>query len=220
MPVDPSEQYDALMEEFERLCRPVYAGLLSGELRADDVVALACAALEVNPAPAIREVVEQSEIGAERLAELARAVLDEVGFEPGFDTPGRLERLQQALRTVARDLPNEIDATALRLRAEASGNPEPRAVVGSRRAGGTATGSRQARATIRSQRCWEWPITCRRGSWSGCGPCGRSAINTVAESSRQFARRWSCGTARPAMSSPRWASCTVNTDHRSLDRAA
>ena len=30
---------------------------------------------------------------------------------------------------MARDLPNQIDATALRLRTEASGNPEPCAVV-------------------------------------------------------------------------------------------
>lgn len=36
--VDPYQEYDALREEFGRLCRPVYASLLSGELRADDVV--------------------------------------------------------------------------------------------------------------------------------------------------------------------------------------
>ncbi|MFJ1792812.1 hypothetical protein [Kitasatospora griseola] len=95
--------------DVEQLKRGVHLGLREGDLDPRQVVVLACALLDWFPrADAVLEVVERNpaEVSPAEMAVLARRVLEEVGFEPGFDlVPERLETLRAALRIVARDLP-------------------------------------------------------------------------------------------------------------------
>ncbi|WP_235437734.1 hypothetical protein [Kitasatospora griseola] len=95
--------------DVEQLKREVHLGLRADDLDPQQVVTLACALLDRFPrADAVLEVVERNpaEVSPPEMAALARRMLDEVGFEPGFDlVPERLETLRAALRIVARDLP-------------------------------------------------------------------------------------------------------------------
>ncbi|SNX88609.1 hypothetical protein SAMN06272735_9080 [Streptomyces sp. TLI_55] len=99
-------EYEA---DTELLERKVYLGLREGDLDAQDVVALACELLDwFHDTDAVLEVVERNpaEVSPAEMTALARRMLDEVGFDPGFDlAPERLETLRAALRIVARDLP-------------------------------------------------------------------------------------------------------------------
>ncbi len=99
-------EYEAGTEE---LARRVYLGLREGNLDPQDVVALACELLDwFHYTDAIVEVVERkpAEVSPAEMAALARRILDDMGFDPGFDlAPKRLETLRAALRIVARDLP-------------------------------------------------------------------------------------------------------------------
>jgi hypothetical protein len=93
----------------EQLTRRVYLGLREDSLDPQDVVALACELYDwCNRTAAVLEVVERNpaEVTPAEMTALARRILDDVGFEPGFDlAPERLETLRAALRVVARDLP-------------------------------------------------------------------------------------------------------------------
>jgi len=93
----------------EQLERRVYLGLREDNLDPLEVVALACELLDwFHCTDAVLEVVERNpaEVPLAEMAALARRILDDAGFEPGFDlAPERLERLRAALRIVARDLP-------------------------------------------------------------------------------------------------------------------
>ena len=93
----------------EQLERRVYLGLREDNLDPLEVVALACELLDwFHCTDAVLEVVERNpaEVPPAEMAALARRILDDAGFEPGFDlAPERLERLRAALRIVARDLP-------------------------------------------------------------------------------------------------------------------
>ncbi|MFG2802436.1 hypothetical protein [Streptomyces pseudovenezuelae] len=101
------------MAEYEavtgQLMRRVYLGLREDNLGPQDVVALACELLDwFHCTDAVLEVVERNpaEVTPAEMTALARRVLDDVGFDPGFDlAPERLETLRAALRIVARDLP-------------------------------------------------------------------------------------------------------------------
>ncbi|MGX1541013.1 hypothetical protein [Streptomyces adustus] len=99
-------EYEA---DTERLTRRVYLGLREDNLDPQDVVALACELLDwFHCTDAVLEVVERNpaEVPQVEMATLARRILDDMGFEPGFDlAPERLETLRNALRIVARDLP-------------------------------------------------------------------------------------------------------------------
>ncbi|GAA2222727.1 hypothetical protein GCM10010232_03940 [Streptomyces amakusaensis] len=103
-----ADMYAAVEATINRLSARVYVGLRDGPLDAGDVVALACELLDWGGGgEAVREVVERdpSRVPAAEMAVLARGVLEEIGFEPGFDLePGRLETLRRALRVVTRDL--------------------------------------------------------------------------------------------------------------------
>jgi hypothetical protein len=92
----------------EQLERGVYLGLREGNLDPQQVVALACELLDwFHCTDAILEVVERNpaDVSPAEMAALARRILDDVDFEPGFDlAPGRLETLRAALRVMARDL--------------------------------------------------------------------------------------------------------------------
>ena len=92
-----------------QLERKVYLGLREDDLDPQDVVALACELLDwFHYTDAILEVVERNpaEVTPVQMTDLARRILDDVGFDPGFDlAPERLETLRAALRIVARDLP-------------------------------------------------------------------------------------------------------------------
>ena len=92
-----------------QLERKVYLGLREDDLDPQDVVALACELLDwFHYTDAILEVVERNpaEVTPAQMTDLARRILDDVGFDPGFDlAPERLETLRAALRIVARDLP-------------------------------------------------------------------------------------------------------------------
>ncbi|MFF6835687.1 hypothetical protein ACFY84_28150 [Streptomyces sp. NPDC012438] len=98
-------EYEA---DIEQLTRRVHLGLRAGDLDPQDVVALACKLLErSHDSDAVLEVVERNPAGvpAAEMTALARRVLDDVGFDPGFDlAPERLETLRAALRIAARDL--------------------------------------------------------------------------------------------------------------------
>ncbi|MFF8594554.1 hypothetical protein ACF061_24505 [Streptomyces sp. NPDC015220] len=102
-----------MMDEYEAdtepLARKVYLGLREGDLDPQDVVALACELLDwFHRTDAVLEVVERdpAEVPQAEMTALARRVLDDSGFDPGFDlAPERLETLRAALRIVARDLP-------------------------------------------------------------------------------------------------------------------
>ncbi|MEU1520153.1 hypothetical protein ABZ490_49975 [Streptomyces sp. NPDC005811] len=93
----------------EQLMRRIYLGLREDNLDPRQVVALACELLDWFPCTdAILEVVERNpaEVSPAEMTALARRLLDDVGFDPGFDlAPERLETLGAALRIVARDLP-------------------------------------------------------------------------------------------------------------------
>ena len=93
----------------EQLERRVYLGLREDSLDPGEVVALACELLDwFHCTDAILEVVERNpaEVPPAEMAALAWRILDDAGFEPGFDlAPERLETLRAALRIVARDLP-------------------------------------------------------------------------------------------------------------------
>ncbi|MGW4381466.1 hypothetical protein [Kitasatospora sp. NPDC004531] len=92
----------------ETLGRRVYLGLREDALDPQDVVALACDLLDrFHPTAAVLEVVERNpaDVPPAEMAALARRILDDAGFDPGFDlAPERLETLRSALRIVARDL--------------------------------------------------------------------------------------------------------------------
>jgi hypothetical protein len=92
----------------EQLERGVYLGLREGNLDPQQVVALACELLDwFHCTDAILEVVERNpaDVSPAEMAALARRILDDVDFEPGFDlAPERLETLRAALRVMARDL--------------------------------------------------------------------------------------------------------------------
>ncbi|MHA4998587.1 hypothetical protein ACX28X_39610 [Streptomyces sp. SD18] len=87
----------------------VYLGLREGNLDPQDVVALARELLDwFHCTDAVLEVVERNpgEVSQAEMIALARRILDDVGFDRGFDlVPERLETLRAALRVVARDLP-------------------------------------------------------------------------------------------------------------------
>ena len=99
-------EHGTATEEFERR---VYLGLRAGALDPQDVVALACELLDwCRSTDAVLEVVERNpaDVSPAEMATLARRMLDDVGFDPGFAlAPERLETLRAALRIVARDLP-------------------------------------------------------------------------------------------------------------------
>jgi hypothetical protein len=92
----------------EQLERGVYLGLREGNLDPQRVVALACELLDwFHCTDAILEVVERNpaDVSPAEMAALARRILDDVDFDPGFDlAPERLETLRAALRVMARDL--------------------------------------------------------------------------------------------------------------------
>jgi hypothetical protein len=93
----------------EQLQRRVYLGLREDNLDPEQVVALACELLDwFHYTDAILEVVERNpaEVSPTEMTALAWRILDDAGFEPGFDlAPERLETLRAALRIIARDLP-------------------------------------------------------------------------------------------------------------------
>ncbi len=92
----------------EQLERRVYVGLREDDLDPSQVVALACELLDWSHCTdAVLEVAERNpaEVSPAEMTALARRILDDAGFEPGFDlAPERLEVLRTALRIVARDL--------------------------------------------------------------------------------------------------------------------
>ncbi|MGW2491391.1 hypothetical protein ACWCV9_29790 [Streptomyces sp. NPDC001606] len=92
----------------QQLMQRVYLGLREDRLDPHHVVALACELLDwFHYTDAILEVVQRdpAEVSRTEMAALAWRILDDVGFEPGFDlAPERLETLRDALRIVARDL--------------------------------------------------------------------------------------------------------------------
>ncbi|MGW5464871.1 hypothetical protein [Streptomyces sp. NPDC003996] len=92
----------------EQLMRRVYLGLREDNLDPRQVVALACELLDwFHCTDAILEVVERNpaEVSPAEMTALAWRILDDAGFEPGFNlAPERLETLRAALRIVARDL--------------------------------------------------------------------------------------------------------------------
>ncbi len=87
----------------------MYLGLREDNLDPQDVVALACELFGWLPCTdAVLEVVERkpADVSPAEMTALARRILDDVGFDPGFDlAPERLETLRAALRIMARDLP-------------------------------------------------------------------------------------------------------------------
>ena len=97
-----------LEEEFERLARQVYVGLRAGVVDREAVFDLACVVMDWGqPGPAAEELALLAAEGTdqERIAELARQVLAESAFEPGFDVePSRLAVLEEALETVRSDV--------------------------------------------------------------------------------------------------------------------
>ncbi|NEC92311.1 hypothetical protein G3I71_42605 [Streptomyces sp. SID12501] len=99
-------EYEA---DTEQLKRRVYLGLREGNLDPQDVVVLACELLDwFHYTDAVLEVVERNpaEVPQAEMTALARRILDDAGFDPGFDlAPERLETLRAALQVVARDLP-------------------------------------------------------------------------------------------------------------------
>ncbi|MEU0405478.1 hypothetical protein ABZ318_35795 [Streptomyces sp. NPDC006197] len=103
---EPTAEYETNTEALERR---VYLGLREDSLDPQDVVALACELLDCfQYTDAILEVVERkpADVPAAEMTALARRILDDVGFDPGFDlAPERLETLRAALRIIARDLP-------------------------------------------------------------------------------------------------------------------
>jgi hypothetical protein len=97
-----------LTTEFGQLARQVYAGLRDGALDPEAAFDLACFLMDWGPSsPAVRALAEQSAAGTDpfRLADLAGQVLEESGFQPGFDSePRLLAGLEDALAAVRADL--------------------------------------------------------------------------------------------------------------------
>lgn len=93
----------------EGLSARVYRGLREGRLDGEEVVGLACELMDRGRwGGAVREAVERDPAGVTpgEMARLARRILDETGFDPGFElAPERLDVLRRALRIAARDLP-------------------------------------------------------------------------------------------------------------------
>lgn len=109
MDADPVIDTTAAMRLIDDLCVRVYLGLREDCLHSREVVELACELLDWGHfGEAVREVVERdpAQVPALEMAGLARRILQETGFDPGFDlAPERLVILRQALRIAARDLP-------------------------------------------------------------------------------------------------------------------
>jgi hypothetical protein len=106
MPDAPSLEDGA--REFDRLASQVYAGIRDGALEPEATFDLACFLMDWGaPSPAVRLLAEQSVAGTDsaRLAGLAGQVLEESGFEPGFDAePWLLAEFEQALEVVKADM--------------------------------------------------------------------------------------------------------------------
>ncbi|MYT69634.1 MULTISPECIES: hypothetical protein [unclassified Streptomyces] len=103
---DDAAGYEA---DVEQLMRRVYLGVREDSLDPQDVVALACELLDwFRHTDAVLEAVERNpaDVSRAEMTVLARRILNDVGFDPGFElAPERLETLRAALRVVARDLP-------------------------------------------------------------------------------------------------------------------
>lgn len=116
---EPVVDAGAATLRIDELCARVHAGLREGPLAARDVVAAACELLDRgHSGRAVREVVERdpATVDPTEMAELARRVLEETGFDPGFDlAPERMAVLRRALRIAARDLPVAGDRDGPRL---------------------------------------------------------------------------------------------------------
>ncbi|MFE7234961.1 hypothetical protein ACWCRF_19580 [Streptomyces sp. NPDC002405] len=109
MDAEPAIDAGTAMQRIDRLCTRVCLGLREDSLVFQDVVELACELLDWGHfGEAVREVVERdpAQVPAPEMADLARRILEETGFDPGFEpAPERLAVLRQALRVAARDLP-------------------------------------------------------------------------------------------------------------------
>jgi hypothetical protein len=101
-----------LQARFEELTHAVYAGLRDAYLDPEATFDLACLLMDswLCSLPVIdlaRQLAEQS-ISADdpvRLADLAGQLLEELGFQPGFDSePGLFTLLEDALEAVKADL--------------------------------------------------------------------------------------------------------------------
>lgn len=82
---DTVAEHEANTEQLERR---IYLGLREDDLDPQDVVALACELLDwFHYTDAILEVVERNtaEVTPAEMTALARRILDDVGFDPGFD---------------------------------------------------------------------------------------------------------------------------------------
>jgi hypothetical protein len=105
-PGTPSQA--SLMTTFDQLATRVYAGLRDGVLDAEATFDLACFLMDWGPFSfTVHELAEQSVEGTDpaRLADLAGRVLEESGFEPGFDAePRLLAELEHALEAVTADM--------------------------------------------------------------------------------------------------------------------
>jgi hypothetical protein len=96
-------------EDFDRLCRRVFAGVRDGAPDHSDSCDLAATVLELKPAD--RDAVELASLSVEgaaanwpRMAELAGALLATACFELGLsEEPGWLKRLDDAMCLVNRD---------------------------------------------------------------------------------------------------------------------
>lgn len=97
-----------LIRQFDELAGRVYVGLRDNALHPESTFDLACFLMDWGPgSPAAHELAEQSvaETDRARLADLARLVLAESGFKPGFDVEPRLRaELERALEAVRADM--------------------------------------------------------------------------------------------------------------------
>ena len=98
----------SLMTKFDELASGVYTGLRDGALDTEATFDLACFLMDWGPfSRAVHELAEQSVTGTDpaRVADLAGQVLEESGFEPGFDAePKLLAELEHALEAVKADM--------------------------------------------------------------------------------------------------------------------
>ena len=81
------------MSHFDRLASQVYVGIRDGDLDPEAAFDLACLLMDAGQSgEAVLQLAEQSVDGTDpaRLADTAGQVLEESGFEPGFDTEPRL----------------------------------------------------------------------------------------------------------------------------------
>ena len=108
--VNPDPDAGSPTTVIDRLCARVHRALREDRLVSDDVVELACALMDQgHGGQAVREAVERTpaQVSPEEPAESAARILDEAGYDPGFEpAPGQLAVLYQALRIAARDLPD------------------------------------------------------------------------------------------------------------------